>query len=271
MSDELRDFLVDQRQQATQARQNFTQQSQVDALLQAQSQPGDPLAGHLARMVEHRATPATQSVLNEPLRPRLESPPKKVRNRSLRGCLSRRVERALPARVESLAPCCKEVAARVESLHAKAPLLEISRGIDFVPLLNTPRKGGQPGWMWHMTPIFEEEIAVRNGPWITLKTSNRRYIYSLASTWDGKPAGPAPIPADIVNLASEVALYRDEGAEDPSECEPLVLYKPEEWRNVRLDPALVAKVNGEWRCFAIWGGPVEEAEITLFLKKEEKV
>lgn len=220
-------------------------------------------------MNQQRSILAAQALPNEPLRPRLESPKKKVRERSLRGCLSRRVERALPARVESLAPCCKEVAARVESLYVKAPLLEISRGIDFVPLLNTPLKGESSGWLWHMTPIFEEEITQRRGSQISFNRKGSPYIIALDMTWDGEPAGPAPIPTEIVNLASEVALYRDNDV-DPSECEPLVLYKPKEWRNVRPDPALVAKVNGEWRCFAIWGGPVEEAEITLFLKKERE-
>ena len=72
------------------------------------------------------------------------------------------------------------------------------------------------------------------------------------------PSGIPPIPAEARQIIQDKRVRRR--AEDV-----LVLYMPEVWAEVDLDPAVVVRWHGrsDWHCLAVWGG--DRAQIEEFM------
>lgn len=175
------------------------------------------------------------------------------------------------------AKCDIETKRRLERRNKLIPLYKISRGINLLEILSNSSLN------WYITPVFNKNVAIRtmgNDSAIGYKLRNKKYktlvylmkpIINLKKTFSEGydiPDPPPIMPKNVIELAKYIKLFQKRGmfGKIPKDydCEPMVLYKPASWQLIKTDSALVAKIGGDFRVFAIWGDIVEQAEIVSF-------
>lgn len=186
------------------------------------------------------------------------------------------------------AKCDIQTKKRLQCKNDLFELLEISRPIDLLSMLDGKKLS------WHITPIFNKNIAIRsmgsipeigydllNENYTTLVRLDNKIIRLSQNSYSGGyviPSSPPMVPKNVVEIANKIKSFQKTEVIKKNwfskkkikkynfDCEPMILYKPDTWEVVKIDPALVAKIAGEWRVFVIWGDIVEQAEIISFEK-----
>lgn len=128
---------------------------------------------------------------------------------------------------------------------------------------------------WHITPVFDEQsYRCSEGGYDKIFYDDRLWCIGglnsvCANNKNFMPNGPGLIPLSALKIAKQIRKFKISNG-------PFVLYKPNEWNEIDPDPAIVAKVGGNyettdtWRVFAIWGDIGEQAEIISFQKEPAK-
>jgi hypothetical protein len=132
-----------------------------------------------------------------------------------------------------------------------AYLGRMGRRIDLLSMLSLLRQDGSPVWTV-ADPRYR--VAADNGGYDSdgdLRWPGRgsAYIRTQSPCKNRTPQGMPPLPARVRQLVTDPAIRRRANRVG-------VLYQPEEWMQVRPDPALVVEWRdrpGEYYALAVWG------------------